>query len=176
MGRARAHARRATSLIVSSLAPFLPIVVAVHVALAVSLFLPSILLPFALRLRGGQWREYPGRVSRGLFWLQRNGTLVIGIGLAITGALLVVILGAQLLTQPWLLVALLCTSATLAPTGSAIYIGALVLQLAFYALAAAGGWLSVRERTARIALTFVVMNYAAIAGLAALRRGREVWR
>ena len=40
----------------------------------------------------------------------------------------------------------------------------------------AGGWLSVRERPARIALTFVVMNYSAIAGLAALRRGREVWR
>ena len=29
---------------------------------------------------------------------------------------------------------------------------------------------------ARVALTFVMMNYSAIAGLAALRRGREVWR
>jgi hypothetical protein len=27
-----------------------------------------------------------------------------------------------------------------------------------------------------VALTFVMMNYSAIAGLAALRRGREVWR
>lgn len=80
------------------------------------------------------------------------------------------------LIVPWILVALFCASATLAPGGRAIYIAALVLQLGFYALAAAGGWLSVRERPARIALTFVVMNYSAIAGLAALRRGREVWR
>jgi cellulose synthase/poly-beta-1,6-N-acetylglucosamine synthase-like glycosyltransferase len=80
------------------------------------------------------------------------------------------------LIVPWLLVALFCASATLAPAGGAIYIAALALQLAFYGLAAAGGWLSVRERPARIALTFVVMNYSAIAGLAALRRGREVWR
>jgi cellulose synthase/poly-beta-1,6-N-acetylglucosamine synthase-like glycosyltransferase len=80
------------------------------------------------------------------------------------------------LIVPWVLVALFCASATLAPAGGAIYIAALVLQLAFYGLAAAGGWLSVRERPARIALTFVVMNYSAIAGLAALRRGREVWR
>ena len=80
------------------------------------------------------------------------------------------------LIVPWILVALFCTSATLAPTGGVIYIAALVLQLAFYGLAAAGGWFSVRERPARIALTFVVMNYSAIAGLAALRRGREVWR
>jgi len=80
------------------------------------------------------------------------------------------------LIVPWVLVALFCASATLAPAGGAIYIAALALQLAFYGLAAAGGWLSVRERPARIALTFVVMNYSAIAGLAALRRGREVWR
>ena len=32
------------------------------------------------------------------------------------------------------------------------------------------------RRLARIAFTFVVMNLSAIAGLAALRRGREVWR
>jgi cellulose synthase/poly-beta-1,6-N-acetylglucosamine synthase-like glycosyltransferase len=80
------------------------------------------------------------------------------------------------LMVPWILVALFCASVTLAPAGGAIYIAALVVQLAFYGLAAAGGWLSVRERPARIALTFVVMNYSAIAGLAALRRGREVWR
>jgi hypothetical protein len=88
------------------LASFLPVLIAIHVALAVSLFLPSILLPFALRLRGGEWRHQPGAFSRVLFWLQRNGTLVIGAGLAITGSLMLVILGAQLLSQPWLLVAL----------------------------------------------------------------------
>ena len=89
-----------------NLAPFLPVLIAVHVALAVSLFLPSILLPFALRLRRGEWQERPGAFSRVLFWLQRNGTLVIGAGLAATGSLMLVILGAQLLSQPWLLIAL----------------------------------------------------------------------
>jgi hypothetical protein len=84
----------------------LPALIATHVALAVSLFLPSILLPFALRLRGGEWPEQPGAFSRVLFWLQRNGTLVIGAGLAVTGSLMLVILGAQLLSQPWLLIAL----------------------------------------------------------------------
>jgi hypothetical protein len=32
------------------------------------------------------------------------------------------------------------------------------------------------RRIARVAFTFVVMNLSAITGLAALRRGREVWR
>jgi hypothetical protein len=32
------------------------------------------------------------------------------------------------------------------------------------------------QRLARVAYTFVMMNYAAIAGLIALRRGREVWK
>ncbi len=31
-------------------------------------------------------------------------------------------------------------------------------------------------RLARVAFTFVMMNYAAVAGLFALRRGREVWK
>src|SRR5688500_9813533 len=82
-----------------NLAPYLPLLIATHVVLAISLFLPSILLPFALRLRGGQWQEQPGRISRALFWLQRNGTLVIGAGLAVTGAAMLAILGAQLLSQ-----------------------------------------------------------------------------
>lgn len=89
-----------------TLASFLPVLIAVHVTLAVSLFLPSILLPFALRLRGGDWQEQPNAFSRVLFWLQRNGTLVIGAGLAVTGSMMLVILGAQLLSQPWLLIAL----------------------------------------------------------------------
>ena len=90
-----------------NLGALFPIVLVTHIALAVSLFLPSILLPFALRLRKGTAEERtPGRVSRLLFWLQRNGTLVIGVGLAVTGALLVLTLGTQLLQQPWLLLAL----------------------------------------------------------------------
>ena len=95
------------------LASFLPLIIVVHVVLAISLFLPSILLPFGLRLRGGQWQQQPGRISKGLFWLQSNGTLVIGIGLAITGTLMLVILGPQLLTQPWLFIALLIYAADL---------------------------------------------------------------
>jgi len=31
-------------------------------------------------------------------------------------------------------------------------------------------------RAARIAFTFVMMNYAAVAGLFAAARGRQVWR
>jgi hypothetical protein len=89
-----------------NLGPYLPILIAAHVVLAISLFLPSILLPFALRLRGGQWQEQQGRISRALFWLQRNGTLVIGLGLAATGIAMLLILGPQLLSQPWLFIAL----------------------------------------------------------------------
>lgn len=86
--------------------PFLPVLIAIHVTLAIALFLPSILLPFALRLRGGQWQEQGGRLSRVLFWIQRNGTLVIGLGLALTGTAMLVVLGPQLLAQPWLALAL----------------------------------------------------------------------
>ena len=95
------------------MASFLPVLIAIHVTLAISLFLPSILLPFALRLRGGQWREQQGRVSRALFWLQRNGTLLIGVGLGLTGVAMLSILGAQLLTQPWLFIALVIYAANI---------------------------------------------------------------
>jgi len=58
-------------------------------------------------------REGPGRLSRALFWLQRNGTLVIGAGLGLTGVLLVFTLGTQILAQPWLLLALAIYAANL---------------------------------------------------------------
>jgi hypothetical protein len=32
------------------------------------------------------------------------------------------------------------------------------------------------DRIARVAFTFVMMNYASVAGLIALGRGREVWK
>jgi hypothetical protein len=32
------------------------------------------------------------------------------------------------------------------------------------------------HRLARVALTFVMMNVAAVSGLLALRRGRDVWQ
>jgi hypothetical protein len=86
-------------------ATLLPILLATHIALAVGLFLPSILLPFALRARRSA-AESQSRVVRALLWLQTNGTVAIGLGLALTGAGLVSVLGARLLSQPWLLVAL----------------------------------------------------------------------
>jgi len=96
-----------------SLSGLLPFLIATHVVLAVSLFLPSILLPFALRLRGGRRIDHQGGFSRALFWLQRNGTLVIGAGLAATGVAMLVVLGPQLLSQPWLLIALMIYAANL---------------------------------------------------------------
>ena len=32
------------------------------------------------------------------------------------------------------------------------------------------------RRASRVAFTFVMMNYSAVAGLLALRRGRKVWK
>lgn len=79
-----------------------PILLITHIVLAVSLLLPSVLLPFVLRRSSGP----PGAFTRGLLAMQGTGTLVIGAGLAITGAAMLWILGPELLTQPWLLVAL----------------------------------------------------------------------
>jgi hypothetical protein len=84
---------------------FLPILLVAHIVLAVSLVLPSILLPFALRARRATV-ESTSRVVRSLLWAQSNGTLVVGIGLAITGTGLVISIGQELLRQTWLLVAL----------------------------------------------------------------------
>jgi|RhiMethySRZTD1v2_1073278.scaffolds.fasta_scaffold221775_3 hypothetical protein len=82
-----------------------PYVLVVHVTLAISLFVPSIVLPFALRTRRATV-DSESRVVRGLLWLQSHGTIVIGIGLALTGLAMVAILGGTLLQQPWLLIAL----------------------------------------------------------------------
>jgi hypothetical protein len=92
--------------------PFFPILLITHITLAVSLFLPSILLPFALRTRRAA-DESPNRFVRFLLWMQANGTVVIGLGLAATGIGLVTVLGTQLLSQPWLLVALSIYAANL---------------------------------------------------------------
>lgn len=79
-----------------------PILLITHIVLAVSLLLPSVLLPFVLRRSSGP----PGAGTRMLTAMQGTGTLVIGLGLAITGGAMLWILGPELLTQPWLLVAL----------------------------------------------------------------------
>lgn len=87
-----------------------PILLVIHIALAVSLLLPSVVLPFLLRRTSGE----PGPIVRGLMAMQGTGTLVISAGLALTGAALLWILGPELLTQPWLIVALVLYAANLA--------------------------------------------------------------
>jgi hypothetical protein len=79
-----------------------PILLVTHIALAVSLLLPSVLLPFVLRRSSGP----PAAPTRFLMAMQGTGTLIIGLGLAVTGAAMLWILGPELLTQPWLLLAL----------------------------------------------------------------------
>ena len=83
----------------------IPILLVTHIALAVGLFLPSLLLPFALRPRRAAVDSESGLV-RTLLWGQSHGTVVFGAGLAITGLGLVAALGPSLLQQPWLLAAL----------------------------------------------------------------------
>jgi len=92
---------------------FFPILLATHVVLAVSLFVPSILLPFALRTRRAA-SESANRFVRFLVWMQAHGTIVVGLGLAVTGLALVTVLGGQLLGQPWLILALAIYAANLA--------------------------------------------------------------
>jgi len=82
-----------------------PYLLAIHVTLAISLFVPSIVLPFTLRTRKAA-ADSEGRVMRTLLWLQSHGTVVIGLGLALTGLAMVAVLGPTLLAQPWLLIAL----------------------------------------------------------------------
>jgi hypothetical protein len=89
-----------------------PILLATHIILAVSLFLPSILLPFALRTRRAA-ADSGHPLVRFLLTMQAHGTLVIGAGLAVTGALLLAVLGSSLVNQPWLLAALSIYAANL---------------------------------------------------------------
>jgi Predicted integral membrane protein (DUF2269) len=79
-----------------------PILLVIHIALAVSLLLPSVVLPFVLRRNAGE----PGPVTRALMALQGTGTIVIAVGLAVTGGAMLWILGPELLTEPWLIAAL----------------------------------------------------------------------
>jgi hypothetical protein len=79
-----------------------PILLVIHIALAVGLLLPSVLLPFVLRRSDGD----PGPATRALMAMQGTGTMVIAAGLAVTGGAMLWILGPELLTQPWLMTAL----------------------------------------------------------------------
>ena len=82
-----------------------PLLLVVHIALAISLVLPSILLPFTLRTRRATV-DSDSRVVQGLLYAQTHGTIVIGLGLAITGIGLISVMGSAMLQQPWLLLAL----------------------------------------------------------------------
>jgi hypothetical protein len=86
-------------------APLVPVLLATHIALAIGLFVPSILLPFALRARRAAVDSDSG-VVRTLLWGQAHGTMVLGAGLALTGLGLIVALGPSVIQQPWLAVAL----------------------------------------------------------------------
>ena len=105
-------------------ASLFPILLITHVALAISLFVPSLLLPFAFRARRGAGGapvdagagalSDSNRFVRFLLALQSRGTFWLGLGLATTGVGLVLSLGMQTLQQPWLLVALVIYAANLA--------------------------------------------------------------
>lgn len=82
-----------------------PILLAVHIALAVALLAPSLLLPFLLRRNAGPPQTAKG-LARLLIAMQGTGSVIVAVGLALTGAGLLAILGTELLTQPWLLLAL----------------------------------------------------------------------
>lgn len=82
-----------------------PILLIAHIALAICLVLPSIVLPFTLRTRRATV-DSDSRLVQGLLYAQTHGTIVIGAGLAITGLGLVATLGSGLFQQPWLLLAL----------------------------------------------------------------------
>ena len=92
-----------------------PVLLVTHIVLAIALFVPSLLLPFAFRARRGSLNpEASGGFTRFLLALQARGTLWIGIGLALTGVGLVASIGFRILEQPWLLVALAIYAANLA--------------------------------------------------------------
>jgi hypothetical protein len=91
-----------------------PVLLLLHITLAIGLLVPSLLLPFAFRARRGSLHaESSSGFVRFLLALQARGTLWIGIGLAITGLGLVLALGASILAKPWLVVALAIYAITL---------------------------------------------------------------
>jgi hypothetical protein len=94
-------------------ASLFPVILAIHITLAVGLFVPSLLLPFAFRAHRRATSSESGLVQA-LLWLQSHGTSVLGAGLVLTGAAMVAILGPQLLSQPWLLAALAIYAGNLA--------------------------------------------------------------
>ena len=79
------------------------------------------------------------------------------------------------LVVPWALVALLVSTIAVAQQ-HVLFAVVLAAQGIFYGLALSGALFQVRDRLARVAYTFVMMNVSAVRGLGALRRVHEVWR
>jgi hypothetical protein len=89
-----------------------PILLAAHITLAVALLAPSLLLPFLLR-RVDDPSLPRSPLARVLIAMQGTGSVVVAAGLAVTGVGLLAVLGFELLSQPWLLVALAIYAANL---------------------------------------------------------------
>jgi hypothetical protein len=83
-----------------------PILLVTHILLAISLLAPSLVLPFLLRRADAAGATEYGPITRGLLVMQGTGSVVIAVAVGLTGVGLLIVLGTQLLTQPWLLVAL----------------------------------------------------------------------
>ena len=90
-----------------------PILLVVHIALAVALLAPSILLPFLLRRAEAAGGTQHNPVLRALLAMQGSASVVLAVGVGLTGAALLATLGLELLSQPWLLVALALYAANL---------------------------------------------------------------
>jgi hypothetical protein len=84
--------------------PLFPILLVLHVALAVGLLLPSVALPFLLRDAAPAGPR--GAATSWLVRLQSDGAVPIALGVAATGVALLVLLGVELLQRGWLLAAL----------------------------------------------------------------------
>jgi hypothetical protein len=82
-----------------------PILLVAHIGLAVALLAPSLILPFLLRRSAGT-QVVANPLARLLIAMQGTGSVVIAVGLAATGVGLLATLGLELLSQPWLLLAL----------------------------------------------------------------------
>jgi phosphate/sulfate permease len=126
------------------LSSLFPAILATHITLAIALFVPSLLLPFTLRNRSvavGAGVDRPGRLVRGLQWIQAHGTVAIGAGLALTGVAMLAVLGPRMLEQPWLLV-------SLATYGVAAVIAFVVQRPGLRRLQARDGIITDADRTA----------------------------
>jgi hypothetical protein len=86
------------------MAAIFPLLLIAHVALAVALLLPSVVLPFLL---GETATTGPrGAATTWLVRLQSDASIPITLGVAATGVALVLLLGVELLQRGWLLAAL----------------------------------------------------------------------